>query len=517
MTTSIGKAAGDNRPVRSALLSKLCGENGLYALGASIARVVEMASSDDEGAQSLTYYVLSDAALAQRILRLANATMYRIANGSPVTTVSRAIALLGFDNVKMAALAMLLVDTLANSAHAASVRNEIEKSLCASLIGREIARRGVYRGEEEASTGALLKNIGPLLTASYEHERFLEIKALASEGKHSTGQASQMILGCSFDALSIAILQEWGIPDAIVRTLGPLPQSGHKTAVNRAEWIRQVVAFSGEAASILVLNGTLADGVDMSALYKRFGATLNVSRSQILDIGSSVAHEMTELLQSMGISRQVRPAAVAVEEGLPDVLMLATMDSGDKQANAAFPSGKPANARDLLLAAVLEVTQARSTGLATDDFLLIVLQALKRSMGFRFATVCLKDQEASVYRARVSIGQRREGIEKSFCFPATPTTPQNDLFRLSMANNADLVIADANAPKIRALLPAWHRDVLDDVQSLMVLPLVVNQVQIGFLYADRIHLAPEGITPEETTLILAMKTQVLQVLTAARM
>ena len=32
-----------------------------------------------------------------------------------------------------------------------------------------------------------------------------------------------MILGCSYDSLSEAVLAEWKIPDVIVRSLAPLP------------------------------------------------------------------------------------------------------------------------------------------------------------------------------------------------------------------------------------------------------------------------------------------------------
>ena len=88
------------RQVRAALMRKVAGDEEMFALGASIARVVEMTASDDHGAHDLAYYVVSDMALTQRILRLSNAVQYRSAGGSQVTTVSRAISLLGFDNVR---------------------------------------------------------------------------------------------------------------------------------------------------------------------------------------------------------------------------------------------------------------------------------------------------------------------------------------------------------------------------------------------------------------------------------
>jgi hypothetical protein len=55
--------APDHRRVRTALMKKVCGDEDMFALGSSVARVVQMASSDDEGTHALAYYVLSDVAL----------------------------------------------------------------------------------------------------------------------------------------------------------------------------------------------------------------------------------------------------------------------------------------------------------------------------------------------------------------------------------------------------------------------------------------------------------------------
>ena len=172
----------ETRKVRASLMNKVCGDEDMFALGSSVAQVVQMASSDDQGTHQLAYYVLSDPALTQRILRLSNTAQYRTASGTNVTTISRAISLLGFDNVKTTALAMLLVDALSNSAHEQSVRVELQLSLCASLVGREMARHSHYQGAEEGAIGALFKNLGPLLVASHEHERYREINALTSGG-----------------------------------------------------------------------------------------------------------------------------------------------------------------------------------------------------------------------------------------------------------------------------------------------------------------------------------------------
>ena len=504
-------APADTRRVRAALLKKVCGDDEMFALGSSIARVVQMASSDDQGTQELAYYVLSDVAHTQRILRLSNTAQYRRRSGTPVTTVSRAISLLGFDNVKTTALAMLLVDALSNSAHATSVRIELEAALCASLVGREMARHSPYQGSEEASISALFKNLGPLLVASHEHDRYREIALIVADGKHTVNQASQMILGCSYDALTETVLGEWQIPDQIVRSLVSPAAGSLKPAQNRAEWMRQAAAFSHDVSRLLGRSANPAASKEAREMLVRYGAALNLKAEPLFELFATVQDEMNVMLQSMNMERQPRVAEEPEDNGsLPDFLQLATMDSTPQPNPGTYPSGKPKNAHELLLACVQDVTQLRASGKCkANDVILAVLDGLYRSLGFRFATVVLKDARNMQYRARVSFGDRHAQVQPDFVFPAQST---RDIFHLAMENDADLTISDAFTQKMRDLLPAWYRKLRPEARSFVVLPLVVGGVRFGLFYADRDTVAPEGISPDEAALVRALKTQVIAAL-----
>jgi HD-like signal output (HDOD) protein len=501
---------GATRRVRAALMHKVCGDEEMFALGASIARVVEMASSDDQGTHDLAYYVVADPALTERILRLSNTIQYRTASGTAVTTISRAISLLGFDNVRTTALAMLLVDALASSEHAASVRVELEAALCSSLVGREMARHSFYQGAEEAAICALFKNLAPLLVASHAHDRYREISALVAGGKHTVGQASQMILGSSYDALAQAVLAEWKIPDMIVRAQAALPTSPVKVAANRGEWMRQVASLGLDVARVLARTHEPEGSVEAKALLARYGEALDLDAARMDALLASVQEGMRGLMESMNMQPAPKTEPQDAKGNLPNVLMLATLDAGEEDHIGAHPSGKPKNARDLLLAGVQDVTLLRASGQGKlNDVVLAVLETLYGALGFRFATVCLKDARSGQFRARAALGDDSSRLQAGFAFPAASS---RDLFHLAMENDADLMISDASSPKIRDLLPDWHRKLLPDARSFIVLPLVVGKAQLGLFYADRINTAPEGVPPDETALIKALKGQVLAAL-----
>ena len=501
---------------RDALLQKFGSDSDLLALGSSVSRVVQLASADDEATRTLAYSILSDVALTQKILRLANTVFYRTASNTPVTTISRAIFLLGFDTVKTSALAMMLVDSLSNNKHALSVRIELAEALCASLVGRELARRSQYQGAEEASIASLFKNLGRLLLASHEHALYKEINRLSNDGSHTPAQASMQVLGCSFDLLAETVLQEWNIPETIIHSLRPVAPGVVPAHKNRQEWMRQVASFSVELGKQIMRKDDPETSQASQELLKRFGSALHLDQDKMIQMFAAVGQEIEQLVESLNL---VPPTSVPVEapreeqeKGLPSILQLATMDTGALRPDTRHASGKPVNARDLLLSGVQDATQMMASGRCkVNELILLVLEILYNSMGFRFATVCLKDPKTGKFRARLAIGEAHVARQAAFAFPIVS---ERNLFHLAMENNADLMIADAAAPKIRELLPAWHLNLLPDARSFIVLPLVVQKVQLGLFYADRVQVAPEGVPPDEATLIKALMGQVLAALSA---
>ena len=523
----------DARAARDSLLRKIAAEADLPALGSSVARVVQLASSDDDSVRELAHFLLSDVALTQKILRLSNTVCYRTASGVPVTTISRAIFLLGFDTVKTSALAMLLVEGMKGK-HAASVRTELGFALSASVIGREMARRSPFRDAEEAAVAALFKNMGRLLVAAHDHRLYAEIAALSEGGAISPLQASMQVLGCSFDMLAESVLQEWQIPDTIISALSPLPQGMLRTARNRQEWLQQVAAFSTTAAALIPTMTQPGEDAASRALLTRFGAALNLDSVRLTELLATVAQETRVLTENAdllfapevpdaedGAEAEAIAAGAAADPaaapghgddagGLPMELLM--IGAPDDAQDGCHPSGKPLRAREMLLAGVQDVTEMMATGRCkTNDLILLALETLYRSMGFRFATVCLRDVKTNQFRARIALGADSARLQQGFAFPASTL---RDVFGLAMENDADLMIADASSARIAPLIPAWHRSLMPEASSFIVLPLVVQKVPFGFFYADRTCPAPEGVPPDETALIKTLKGQVIAALSA---
>ena len=504
------------------LVAAICNDPDLPALGSAISRVVQLSSSDDESIRQLAYLVLSDVSLTQKILRLSNSVTFRAASGQVVTSISRAIFLLGFDTVKTCALAMILVDGMSGK-KAECVRNELTKALAASMVGRELAKRTYFKDAEEIAIAALFKNIGRLLIASHDHTLYQKMMKLIESGTHTEAEASLEVLDFNLESFTETILQEWDIPTSIIRSIKAPPAGVLRPPKTRQEWMQQAAELS-ESAVPLVLQQVNLDETAMDVtLMRRFGKALNLDKRKFEKLMIDATEETRTLSNNAQLKspllddkKEIQPEEASsttdtqAEEDVLSGLFLPDVEEEKSMVTEYHPSGKPFNAQEQLLAGVQEITELMATrDYKINDLFLLVLEVLYNSLGFRYVTICLKDIKTNQYRSRYSLGENNAEIQRNFIFPTSSST---DIFSLSIKRDVDLMISDASTKKVRDMIPRWHRSLLTDARSFIVLPLVVNERPIGLFYADRKQVAPEGITADEMKIIKTLKRQVMTAL-----
>jgi len=487
----------------------------LPTLGASVARIVQLSSSDDESIRKLSYFVLSDVSLTQKILRLSNSVSFRSSSNKAITSITKAIFLLGFNTVKACALAVLLVDSMAEK-QAKQVRYELVCALAASMMGRELAQYSNFNDAEEITVAALFKNIGRLLLAAYFPERYQETMALVQSGSHSFVEASREMLQFNLDDFAEDILTQWELPASIIQTLKPQPGGTLKEPKTRQEWMQQAVELCDKAVPLVLTPIESRDAELEGKLLTRFGKALHMDKNRFnkMIVGAGKETRALEFGAELVMTNQKRGVGTGNleldgvnEQELIKELVFHIEEKGEVHQAQRHPSGKPFNASELLLTGVQDVIEIMASGKYNlSDLIILVLETFYNSLGFRFVTLCLRDREKGQYRARSSLGKNFPAYQKGFVFPISETS---DLFHLAMKQNVDLVISDASVSKVRNLLPQWHLELMPDARSFIVLPLVSKGNRLGLFYADRQQEAPEGISTEEMRLIKTLKNQVL--------
>jgi len=116
-------------------------------------------------ASALAQVILKDASMTTKVLRLANSAYFNQAQQG-ISTVSRAIVVLGFDPVAQLALSVALIDALLGGSLRSRVNLEMARSFHAAVQARWVVqRRGEQQGEQ-VFIAALLSRVGEMFSCS---------------------------------------------------------------------------------------------------------------------------------------------------------------------------------------------------------------------------------------------------------------------------------------------------------------------------------------------------------------
>lgn len=521
----------------------------LPALGASVAKVVQLSSSADQDIQQLANFILSDVSLTQRVLRVANSARFQTAAG-PCRLVSKAIMLIGLDNVRSLALTALLLDKLSDRKKAARLRGEFTCSFFASILAREAAERIAGTSPEEASISALFKNLGRLLVVSLDLPLHEEIAALARDQNITENQAAVQLIGMTYPQLSGMVIRQWGMPESIAQAVEGTPAAmADVSRLTQMEKMQIVVSFSNDTSACMV--GSIGQKRErlLTQVLQRYGTSLKLERSTLNTLTETVGRDTINLTAGLGLGYLVEEAEVAEEElaaqheaeaTSDDVPLELRMDAqlnpggavgaaalerdsagasaggrsgssgGSSAVNASLgelaPTPQPP-ALEILLSYVQEIATTMANGnMNVQNVFVLVLEALYTGMKFKRVLGCLRDPVRGLYRCRSALGADRGDMLARFQFPLEYAP---DLFHAALAHQTDVHISDARDEKVAARLPQWYRGLLPEARSFFLLPLVVNKHVVGFIYGDRDECDINAYSKQELDLARTLRSQVL--------
>ena len=133
---------------------------------------------DFASASEISNVILKDYALTTKILRLVNSSMYRQFGGE-ITTISRAVVILGVENVQAATLSIVLFDHLNNSTQEKELKKATYSALMSGIIARQQAKiiLSINDNEKESAfIASMLHTLGNMLVIYYLPEEYTDIR-----------------------------------------------------------------------------------------------------------------------------------------------------------------------------------------------------------------------------------------------------------------------------------------------------------------------------------------------------
>lgn len=512
------------------LLRRMRHKSDFPALSDSVGRIQRVANSENESLGSLSAEILQDVALTNKLLRMVNTAHFSHASGGGISTVSRAVALVGFAGIRNMALSVVLLEHMQDKTHANVLKEEFLRSLMAGSLATELCP--VVREGEEAFIGALFQNLGRLLTEFYFPEEARQVRnVVAAQGGHSPGShaeeaAATSVLGLSYEDLGVGVAKTWGLPDSLQKTMrkpqGEPPLQLPNTPAERQRWL--ALACNDMAGAMIHTDGP-ARSKAVGDLAKRYAATLGVKPKDIEAAAVDAQQKLASMAQAMGLQLHKSSKANSLL-ALPDAA------SGDTASDsltphalhataAAFPQaaaaagemaatgdaqarlGQSAPAADVLAAGIQDITNSMVENFKLNEVLRMILETMFRALSFRRIVFCLRDPKTNTLTGRFGLGDSAAAVAQVF---KVSLSPSSDLFTAICLKGMDTLIADSSSGTVGQRLPEWYRKEVN-APSFLLLPLQMKGATFALIYADKEQPGDMILGEKELSLLRTLRNQ----------
>ncbi|HEX9746569.1 MAG TPA: HDOD domain-containing protein [bacterium] len=215
----------------------------LPTLPTVVAQVMVTLDQPTSSARDLERLVANDQAIAARLLKLANSAFYGLPG--KVTSLGRAITLLGFNTVRSLVLTIGVIDKFNGAKGSESFdRGDFwEHSLSVAVASRILATKDPGLNPDEAHIAGLLHDMGTIILDSCVPEKFEEAMTRWKNGDGEQSQYEREVIGLTHEEAGALVATKWRFPDFIKESMA---YHHHPNEAQQHPEVVQVVALANE-------------------------------------------------------------------------------------------------------------------------------------------------------------------------------------------------------------------------------------------------------------------------------
>ncbi|OIR02247.1 serine/threonine-protein kinase PknB [mine drainage metagenome] len=509
-------AANDSHSTLDFLLRRMRSKSDFPALSNIITEINRIVASESDSANKLARVILQDFALTNKLLRLVNTVSYGQFGGN-ISTISKAVVIMGFETVRNIAMSLIMLEFMQNKSLAHQLKDEVIAAFFAGVVATQLAVGRNIRDAEELMICAMFQNLGRMLVTYYFFEESQEIARFIEQGL-TEDQAAIKVLGLTCNEIGTGVAGSWSFPKRLLDGMEKLPQSEPvKKPRTEAEHMRATVNMANELCMIAATTATQEKSLALNRLRLRYQDALDISERKLNEALESGLKELSRRAMTLEINTARSPLVKKVHqwsglpveqqtvanresaEGMSGVHGIeSVLDTGSKDMASVRPDPET-----VMGAGIQDVTNSLVEDFKLNDVLLMVLETIYRGLGFKRAIICIRDNKLNAMVARMGLGEGVDDVIPRFRFDLAF---ESDVFHLAIEKGVDIVIEDLRADSIANKIPGWYRELLD-AQSFILLPVVINKKTIGLFYADMQHANSLKLSERQLSLLRTLRNQ----------
>ncbi|MCP5267001.1 MAG: HDOD domain-containing protein [Burkholderiaceae bacterium] len=471
-----------------------------------------MSLSTANSLDGLAQIVLADPSMTQRMLRAANSPAYHTRAADPVTTVTRAIMLMGYNATRSTAQGLQTLDDVLEKPFRPLAYELYAEAGLRALLTRNLLYQRHPAVAEEAAIAAMFSVVGKIFVAIHAPQAMAMIAIASEEHAIDESAAARRTIGMSFDELTLELIHAWRMPQKMLAMLRSLP-TRPRAPESAAEWVPLAIGYAVETSSALSESHPGEREKALGKVAERYGDAIRFDPDEFTELIADTAEDAGKMDRTIGVPQTVASTARFMQAHLrkqvrspallPEVFSPAIGGgTGDGGAAANESGEKPADAGERLVR-IIDALRPMFESQSDSSLLMpLVLTGVRRAMRYRRVVWFARDLGAGRFQPRIALGTDLESM-RSRARMTIPYAP--DLFHAALAQDVDLHIGNTMAEKVASRLPAWFANAMTGAGSFLILPVRVQDTPVGFIYADRESADPDGPNEAELNLLRELR------------
>lgn len=458
----------------------------------------------------LAEVIQKDAVILSKVIGAANTLGYNPA-AVPVTTVTQAIHVVGYERIRSLAMSLLLVEQTNRSRNADEQREVAALALTAGCIAQAAAESRTLLHPEEAFVCASLRNFGRIVMVTCMIDDYREALQLA--GEHASDEAFLQIFGLTPLELGHQLLKAADLPEDILITLRALPPEAIANLdTSPSSQMLALTDFSARLAEVALTPDLDAAGFAAKSeeLAQRYGAALPGLADQALLLIESAAQQLDHFVHTLRIKSlptrtlsrlKLRAAAIdpsgSIKPAEPSPPAAATTTVAPSGSRPPLAAAAPVAPPPRLFSWETEFERisalAASSDTTRDALYAAAIDSIQRGLAAPECVLFTAAVNGIDYRVTHGLGS---------CFPALAAdararAEERNIFGVCLTRGENILIHHAADPKLAPYLPAWLPE-RRRLGAFVLLPLVRDNktrglVLAGWADARQIVLPPDHV------------------------
>ncbi len=187
------------------------------SLPTSVSKVLEICNNAQTSPADLNRVISVDPVLMGKVMKLINSAYYGL--NQEVTSLVRAIIMLGINTVKNLALSTAVMGTIGKNADSKALNMEgfWRHSLCVGVTSKLIGkhRKADKNILEEYFIAGLLHDVGKIPLNNRLPERYVDVLAFSDRDRQSLHRVEKEVLGIDHGEVGLMIAGNWGLSEEI--------------------------------------------------------------------------------------------------------------------------------------------------------------------------------------------------------------------------------------------------------------------------------------------------------------